>query len=480
MHAPLITVVIPTGEAVFIWCYHGAMPTIADFSANGYDVIIGSSGADYYRFTVHGKDTLPKGGWFNVAVDPLATPTLTVGTPTTTTNTFGSRCNQLLGVAKGNPYANDYVRYGRSIIVDDGEIANPGTFGAAATENDLVTNKWGLFESIAGGYGQKGLFQIGTVASLAYFKDSNVNIIIEDTLHVAAGFNEFEVLNAGSTVIWEGVQITALGTASKGKFTVTDNATVTKTGCTFNDMDAFVYQSNSTITGAVFRRCGQITQGGSTITSSSIDSSTAAIAMVVSDLTLMTGNTFVSDAVGHAVDLGTVAATDTVIWDNTLDDGAGTEWTGSAGTTVGVSGTANDAILVSVDSGQTLTISVAAGATIPTVRNTGLGTVTVSAGEVTLTITVKDINDSSLLENAMVYVTAAAGGSLAVGTPIIDKILTNVSGISLDTRSYATDQPVVGKVRLSSASPFYKNAPIAGTINNVSGLSLTIQMISDE
>lgn len=540
MYAPLITVTIPAGAAAFMWFYHGAMPTIGDFSANGYDAIVGSSGANYNRFTVHGKDTLPKGGWFNVAIDPLATPTSTVGTPTTTTNTFGSRCNQLLGVSKGNPYANDYFRYGRSIIIDEGEIANPATFLAAAETNDIVTNKWGLFENSAGGFSHKGLFQIGTVASAAFFEDSNVNIVIEDTLYCDGNFSEYEVIHTGTKLIWTGVQISALGTQSRGLFTATDNATIEITGCTFNDMLTFGFLSNSTIIGTVFRRCDLVTQAGSTITGNTFTASTSATSLLADNLTLVTGNSFVSDGSNHAVEITSIGG-GSLDWNNQLSGYVA----GAAGSPATTSSTGNEALYVNVGTG-TLTVNVTAGASTPSIRTAG-AIVNVIAGAVTTTITVQNTSGTAI-ENARVLVTAGATGAfpsnvtvtiasvtttatvthalhgLSNGdevmiTSAVENVyngiqtisnvtantydytivsttgtatgtikstfvfingLSNISGQISDTRTYSVDQLIGGRVRKSTGSPYYKTGSIIGTINKDSGLSLTITMLSDE
>jgi len=214
---------------------------------------------------------------------------------------------------------------------------------------------------------------------------------------------------------------------------------------------------------------GQIILTGlAALVDSLVVNNVATVAITVADLGQLTNCRFTSDGTGHAVDLGTISVTDTMSWNNTD--------TGYAGTN---GATGNETILVNVATSQTLTINVGSGYSTPTIYNTGAGTVSVVSGQVTLTITVRDINDATLLENARVYVTAAAGGSLTVGTVIIDKALTNVSGVVTDTRSYSTDQPIEGVVRFSTSPNFYKTSPISGTVNNASGLSLNIQMIKD-
>ncbi len=58
--------------------------------------------------------------------------------------------------------------------------------------------------------------------------------------------------------------------------------------------------------------------------------------------------------------------------------------------------------------------------------------------------------------------------------------LTNASGIVTTSRVYSSSQPITGRSRKSSASPFFKTAEINDTIDNAEGLSVTAVMISDE
>jgi hypothetical protein len=229
--------------------------------------------------------------------------------------------------------------------------------------------------------------------------------------------------------------------------------------------------------GCTWNISGQITLTGSgKLTDCTVDSSSASVAVSCDTLADVDGCTFISDGTGHAVDLGTISTTTSMTWDNTLSGYVA----GSTGSPVSTGTSGNEAILVNVASGQTLTINVASGASIPSVKNDGTGSVNVVAGQVTLTITVKDIDTGSPIENARVYVTAAAGGGLAEGTVLIDKLLTDQNGQVSDTRSYSGNQPITGRVRKSSATPYYKTAPVAGAVSAASGLDLTIQMIPDE
>jgi hypothetical protein len=57
---------------------------------------------------------------------------------------------------------------------------------------------------------------------------------------------------------------------------------------------------------------------------------------------------------------------------------------------------------------------------------------------------------------------------------------TDGSGILSTTKVYATDQPVTGSIRKASASPFYKTAPLNGTVDSADGFTGLGVMILDE
>lgn len=72
-----------------------------------------------------------------------------------------------------------------------------------------------------------------------------------------------------------------------------------------------------------------------------------------------------------------------------------------------------------------------------------------------------------------------ATGTITSTTMIFNE-LSNGSGIVTESRALTTDQNVVGRVRKSSSSPYYKNSPITATIDSATGLALTVLMIPDE
>ena len=283
------------------------------------------------------------------------------------------------------------------------------------------------------------------------------------------------VLNASSELHWTNISIKNIGSVAKYAFSNPDNAITIMTGGVFEDVGAYSYNSNSTNTGVTYRRQESITQSGATLTSCTFDKSIAISAIISDNLNLITKTIFNSSGVGYAVDVGAVN-TVSYNWENFESDYV----TGSTGTDVGLTPTGNETILANVNAGEVLTINVQTGASIPSVANSGTGTVDVVAGQVTTLITVRDKITKVPVVGAMVYVYADIGGGLAEGTVIINKVATDVNGQVSDTRSLSSNQPIIGKVRYASISPFYKTEPIADEISSSNGLSLNAYMISDE
>jgi hypothetical protein len=86
--------------------------------------------------------------------------------------------------------------------------------------------------------------------------------------------------------------------------------------------------------------------------------------------------------------------------------------------------------------------------------------------------------------NSYSYTMSSAPGSSPTGTIKATFValsgLTNGSGVISTSRVYTSDQPVVGWARKSSATPYYKSAPIVGDVDSVDGFNATGILISDE
>ncbi len=97
---------------------------------------------------------------------------------------------------------------------------------------------------------------------------------------------------------------------------------------------------------------------------------------------------------------------------------------------------------------------------------------------VALSVTALSAADLSEIQNARVYLEAAAGGDLNPGDVILNA-LTDADGNLTDTFAYTNPQPVVGRVRKGTSAPYFKTGLIAGTITD-EGLTTTVFLVPDE
>jgi hypothetical protein len=347
-------VTIPTDGAAYTWVYYACPNAVGSKAAGGIQILIGNSTAAYKRFYVAGSDTYTYGGWVNYPVNPTIASSLNEGSPTAVTQVFGYAINSVNSVTKGNPFGLDAIRYGRGTLqVVGGDLANGyGTFTAASTQNDSVTNRWGILSFVDGGFKFQGHLLMGTAATAVDFRDSGKNVTIQPVQFVTSAFNTFEVRNAASVVQWTDMSFLSLSTVSRGNFLVTNNAAVTLNGCTFNSLGTFTFLAATVATGCVFNKCNLITHGNSTFTSNQIVASNASTAMITATPGTIQNCTFTSAGTGHALELTT----------------AGTySFSGNKFVGYGTAGTTNAAIYN--NSGGAITLNISGGGDSPTVRN---------------------------------------------------------------------------------------------------------------
>ena len=308
-----------TGDCLFAWMQCMAGNAMDTYANGGYRVLMGSSTSVFYGWYVGGSNVgrNPYGGWTNVVVDPTQTADDTGHGSPTSWRYCGVGFKLVSGIGKGRPINADAYRWGRGeLIIEYGEAADYGTFDGIATQNDGSSNKWGLFSYQLGSYLWKGLLSFGNSTNACDFRDSNVNIIIDETPKTYAAFNKIEINNASSRVDWTGVNITALQDSglgadsgvSPGSFEMVADATVNFTTCVFTDMSTFIFDSNATLDAVTFRRCGQVTQAGGDFDNCIFDESPAATALLVDNPDNVDNCTFNSDGNGHAIELTSACA----------------------------------------------------------------------------------------------------------------------------------------------------------------------------
>jgi hypothetical protein len=532
-----------SGHYLFGWIIWLAPGAIAEQVSGGLVMLAGSAVGAYKVFYVGGKSwgLYPYGGWQNFAVDPEMTEDETVGTPAGYAF-VGAGGNVLTAVSKGNPLGFDVFRYGRGefrVAVGDG--TTPATFGGMAAANDASAARWGLFQAIAGSYKMKGLMILGYAAAVT-FVDSNKNIVIDDMIYVQSTFNRIEIRNASSSVTWTGINVSSLNAVSPGTLEVVDNATVLFTSCSFTDMDTLKFLSNSSILSTTFRGCGQITPNGADMSGSIVtgfEGTTDTSALIWNVATdpngLLDGMKFTKGtAATHAIEFGLTSPLTMTL--------TGIDFTGFSGTTtaatlnflrttgtttvnlVGCTGTITaqvtgthtvnfvvNPVAISVhvqdaDTGADIvgarvlvlaaatgplpyqdSVSITASTTTATVTHTAHGLATnqyVKISGVTQFYYNGVFQITWISADSYSYTMAGSPTSPATGTPVATAAIisgvTDALGDISDQRSYSADQDFTGTVRKSSAPPYYRSASTSGTIDSVTGLFVTVGLISDE
>jgi hypothetical protein len=544
------TFTVPTDGAVIFFAKYDAAGSLAVKASGGLQGIIGSSSSAYDHFYIGGSDTLAFDSWVPYVIDPnTATADTTTGSPSGSERWVGLLANlpTTSGPTKGSPIAMDAIRYGRCDI----EYTATGcTFSGAEAWANATSRRWGLLELLNGSYLLQGFHSFGTVSASCTFTDSNKvlffrasgnNNVTNDA--VSTGFNRIEILNASSTITWDNISISALGTRARGVFVHTAG-TIDFDNCQFTDMDTFTLIAGSDIQGSTWRRCNAITAPGSTLNNSSVLASSVAAdasALVWNVATdpdgKLDGMTFSKGATAHhAIELG--ASTPASI--------SLRGWTVTGFNTVDGN---NDSVILNT-SGKAITVNVFDATGTISFKNSGVGSsTTIVSGAVSLNINVKDTAGTNI-QSARVLLKASDGtgpfpfedtvtitrsGTTATvshtahGMAVADKVqikgadqpeyngvfsitnpstnaydytvsgspaspatgtikatfvalhdLTNASGNVTASRVYATDQPVTGVVRKSTSSPYYQTGPLGGTVDSATGYTANVQLVSDE
>ena len=392
-----------TGHCLFMWQILLAPNAINTWALGGMRIGLGPSNGNFQYYNAMGNDfgRYPYGGWTNTAIYP----SYAGGADQTDGSGFGnyrwvaSLPYTIASVSKGNPHGVDAIRKGRGQFnVLNGQAGAYGTFAGMAAANDAQSARWGLFQKQGIVYLWKGLMALGASGTIVDFRDSNVNISVDDTPRTYAAFNRIEIANASSKVYWTNVGITAANASglSKGQLEMLAAADVQFDGCTFTDMSTFVFLSTSVVIGTVFRRCSAITTTGGSWLGSVVAAST-----VAADASAFAWNSS-SDTDGklddmvftkgtnahHAIQLGTATPADITL--------RGITFTG-----FNASDGQNDSVLYLADKGSDTVWSITANGCTGTVsyKKARAGdTVTVTYDQVTITIEVRDKSGSLITD----------------------------------------------------------------------------------
>lgn len=508
-----------SGQLIYVWGNFLAASLLNTQAANGFGICLSSgtpTASNYSLFTYYGSDNYA-GGWVRMILDPTKTRSGGAGTLNTSNITHIGVFADVGGTtARFDNLILDACDVGNGLI-----ITGTSTLGLF---NELLTNeatqRYGVVRSLNDSNSAveiAGTLTLGdTSATASTITDEDSKIFAAEPIYyqgaeVNAVPNTFAAINvvggSGTNSLSLGQPVSTTG--GRNGISIVGNDSYTfgidfsdgnvETGnwygCSFENLSGsltfdaashnfkgnsisgcagFTFVTGSEAVDCAFVNSAQITLSGTAaLTSCVITESSAASAVTTTELENLSNCSFTKGATGHAVELTSIGD-GSMNWDCSL---SGYD-TGSTGSPITPTSTGDEAIFVNVGSG-TLTINVQDGASIPSIRSAG-ATVNVVAGQRTFTITVKDIDTDAALQNARVYVTAAAGGGLAEGTVIIDKVLTNASGQVSDTRSYSGNQPYVGNIRLASLGTYYKATSISGTISSSADTSINVSLIPDD
>jgi hypothetical protein len=251
--------------------------------------------------------------------------------------------------------------------------------------------------------------------------------------------------------------------------TDTDLTDCTFTGFDDNSNGVMLGGSGNAINGCIFNLCGLVSAGSAVIRDCTFRNGTyASGAFFWDENSDIQDCSFFSDGSGYGIHYRPTGAgpfTETLDGINMV--GYGADETVNAGIHI-------EPVTTTV----TINMNVQNSTTPTTDEDAGYsGTFTIQQ-TVTVKVTVVDTS-GAVIQDARVYMIADTGGDLAVDTEILND-LSSASGIVQDTGfSYTNPQPVTGHIRKGSASPYYKESPITGSIESA-GLDLTITMVSDE
>lgn len=400
------------------------------------------------------------GGWVRIWVDVSRTPIAVGGTGlnTTTARYFGPIVS-LPAVGGSTPNiildAVDHTTTGLTLTGTDGVWQD-----FLAADEDDPTNKYGVVTSSSGIIFCQARLTLGSSSSLA-FSDSGFSIIFPQQTLVSDTFMgvSCDLQHASTSITWNAGSLSSPGT-KRGDLIITGSSgTFSATACTFNRLRLVNLNSRCTINNCTFSACGTVTASGATISNSTFSNTAAASGALdiasPSEMALVTNCEFKNNTTFG------IRLTSTTAQNYNF---TGIQFSGN-----------NKDIYVAAPTG-TVQINILGGNS-PTYTSAGAVVDIVNA--VVVKVTVKDAVTGAAIQDARVYIAAAAGGDLAEGTVILNA-LSDSSGVVQDSAfSFTNNQPVMGRVRKGSTPPLYKTSPISGIITS-NGLDLTVFMVEDE
>ena len=481
-----------------------------------------------------------EGGWKNCIIYGGSSPGRDSGSPPamTSIDQMGLVWQQSSSPANKINTWTDAWYYGDGYYATGGTSGDEITLATIRAVD--VTYAYGIVDVYQTIYFCTGALQIGNGSTTTWF-EMDKQILVFSDLPVNTGLYKIVGVGTGCRVTITGSVIRSAGTTDATRFAIdmddADLLSCTVTGNVFSRAAACSFKSGQTVTGNLFVDCGQITAAGADLSNCEVQGyeGTSDTAAVVWDVNTdpnnyMDGMKFTKGTAStHAIEFGDTIPSEITLTnvdfsgynasDNQTDstlyfaDTSGTIILNLFGCSGNISiKTAGCDVSVVQDPVTTeITVKNTSGTLLTGARvflrptdNTGplpyqeAVTISVSSGVATVTHTAHGIANGKkvLIEGATAtdlngtktitwisadsysYSTTAGDTSdSGTATGVIFNDLTS-SGVVTDSRVLADDQDVEGWVRYA-ASPYYRTAILSGTIDNTTGLSATVVMVSD-
>jgi hypothetical protein len=498
---------------------------------------VGTSTANYDRHALNLAEFPTLGGWVRMWVDISRTPTGTGGTGLNEAQAryFGLVVS-LPTVGGTTPnVAMDAIDHTTTGLTLTG---TSGVWSDFTTADENSTNQYGVLRQISGILYCYARLTLGTASSLA-FSGSNFAIVFVQQALVADTFMGISVdlQNASTAVTWDTGIIQSSGT-KRGDIVVTGTSgTFNVSACVFSDIRIVTLTVACDVQGSTFNNCGLITIAGAILNNCVINGTTATASALWNTNAdpdgELDGTEFIFGAAGHGLELGSNTpttitlrdvfftgfgadgTTDAALYNNsgktiTINIVGGTTPTvrnGAGANTILVAGTVTTQITV-IDADDFTPVQ-SARVIVTASNNAGpmpfeeVVTITRSGSTATVSHTGHGLIDGKQVlikganqpeyngvftitvtgPNAYTYTVSGTPATPATGTieatGVVINGTTDVNGQISDVRAHAADQPIIGRVRKATTGTLYKTAPIAGTISNTAGLSVTVQMVKD-
>lgn len=469
--------VTAAGKVFRMWVNTTNTPYMGALGVNAYQLLF-YDGTTTTRRDYMGSDNY-EGGWLYVFQD-MDLVTTGNGWSANVTLANVRRWGHTTGHdANGKNAINvwvDVLRYLDGYIVTGGTSGDKVLLSNVFTVDMGNTNAYGIVQRSRGVYFGTGTIQIGNGATTTWFDMTGEVLQFISTVgytQITAGLYTISATGSGCDCVISGSVIRgpSADDSTRVYFDFSDtNHTLTFTNNLIVNGGTLQFASGQTVTGNTFDDCLQITHGGATFNNNIVQGyeGTAGTAAIYYNIATDPGG----EIDGLTAIKGTAATHVIELGPNTPTSIALTDWTVSGYNT---SNEQNDSVIYN-NSGKSITVNVSGASGTISYRN-GTDASTTISQSVPVTVTAVTVSGAPV-QGARVFLETTPGG-----VDIFDgsdgTSLTDSNGEVSTSYGGSTPVNVIGRVRKSSSSPYYRTADIINSISG-NGLDATVVMISDE